>query len=255
MKYLVLLLKKSEILSALAIRLVFLTGKAKEPIHPKHLIKREKTWFSSYLKKNDKIIDLGCGSGSDIIRSAKLVKDAFALDIDKKSLGIARNLARKANIGNLKFYHQDVNKKLPFLKNTFDKVICSDVLEHLKRRNKTLDEIKRILINKGLLFLVVDNPNSNWKKIQKKYGIFYYADPDHYYEYPKSEIINLLKSKRFKIVTVRPVTYDTPFKGFIDLTGGISLSLYKYFSTWKQLMLKKNPHDATGYKIVAQIYK
>lgn len=249
------MLKKSEYLSALAIRLVYLTGKANIPMHPKHLVKKERPWFSKYLDSSDTVLDLGCGIGSDTIKSAKLVKAAIGLDFDRSSISIAKNIAREENVSNVTFSLYNLNKKLTFPENTFDKVICSDVLEHLEKRDKALNEIKRVLKNKGLLLLVVDNPDTNWKKLQKTYGLFYYADPDHKYEYPKNEIVNKLKNKNFEIVSTAPVTYDSPFKGFLDLTGGISLSVYKFFSKRKQKMLKKYPNDTTGYKIVAQIFK
>lgn len=248
-------LKKSENLSALSIRLVYLTRKAKVPIHPKHLIKKKEPWFKNYLSRNDSLLDLGCGTGTDMIKAAKIVRTAIGIDIDKRSLEIAQKLAKKAKQNNVKFLHVDLNKKLPFKDNSFHKIICSDVLEHLKRRDIALKEIVRLLKSNGVLLLVTDNPDTSWKKLLKKNGLFFYADHDHKYEYPIDEIISKLEAINFEIKSISSVTYDTPLKGFIDLTGGISLTVYKYLSKWKQKMLKKYPQDTAGYKIVAQISK
>ena len=51
MKIILLLLKKSELLSSISVKLVKLTGKSKNPIHPKHLLKKNNVWFKKYLKK------------------------------------------------------------------------------------------------------------------------------------------------------------------------------------------------------------
>ena len=247
-------LQKLDLLSAISMRLVQLTGKHRERIHPKHLIK-SKIWYSSYLKKDDRVLDLGCGYAGTLIKVARQVKEAIGCDIDQNSLKASIEIANSKKISNLKFMTADANKKLPFKNGYFDKVICSDVLEHLNHRNFALLEIKRVLKKNGLLFLVTDNPNTSWKKLLKKNGLFFYADHDHKYEYPIDEIISKLEAMNFEIKSISSVTYDTPLKGFIDLTGGISLTVYKYLSKWKQKMLKKYPQDTAGYKIVAQISK
>jgi len=251
MRVFVILLKKMEVLSALSMRLVKLTGKSNVPMHPKHLIKT-KIWFEKYLTKNDTVLDFGCGIGQAAIIISRKVRKVIGLDNDPKSLKLAKASAQNRNLKNVEFIIFDANKKLPFKNNYVDKVICSDVLEHLEKRNFALGEIRRVLKPQGVLFLVVDNPSTSWKRLQKSAGLFYYADPDHKYEYPKEAIMELLKKEDFKILHISTVTYDTPLKGLIDLTGGLSLSLYKKLRKWRQYMVKKHPEDTTGYKIVAQ---
>lgn len=251
MKFLVIILRKTEILSAVAMRLTQLSGKSKYPIHPKHLIPSG-IWFENYLNKQDHVLDLGCNSGQLSLKIAKQVKQIIGLDIDENLIKIANSEAIEKKIQNTRFLVFDANYKLQFENNSFDKIVCSDVLEHLEARDVALSEIKRVLRPKGLLFLVTDNPDTSWKRLQKSVGIFYYADLDHKYEYPKEEILTKLKSKKFKIISVETITYDTPLKGIIDLTGGISLGLYKKLRSWRQYMVEKHPEDTTGYKIVAQ---
>lgn len=250
-KIFVLFLKKLELGSALSMKLVKLTGKHTHDIHPKHLIK-SKIWFENYLNKNDIVLDLGCGIGQTSIRISPKVKKVIGLDNDLKSIKIAKVDANNKKAPNVKFLTADANRKLPFADKYFTKVIASDVLEHLTKRDQALAEIKRVLTSKGIFFLVVDNPDTSWKKLQKSVGLFYYADSDHKYEYPKNQILRILKSKNFRILSVKPVTYDTPLKGLIDLTGGISLNLYKKLRKWRETMIKMHPNETTGYKIVAQ---
>lgn len=250
-KILITLIKHLDIASAIAIKLTRLTGKSKEPIHPKHLIDH-KMWFSSYLKKNDRILDFGCGNGFNLIGIGKLVKNGVGLDINPASIKIANAQAKKKKFKNLIFTVGNCNNSLPFSNKSFDGAIASDILEHLNNPKFAIRELKRILKNRGLLFLVTDNPNTSWKKLQKSVGVQHYADPDHRYEYPKKEIIDLLKKNGFKITFFDTITYDTPFKGLIDLSGGISISVYKKLRNWREEKVKKFPSETTGYRIVAQ---
>lgn len=251
MKLIVKMLKKIEYFSAIAVRLTKLTGKSNVPIHPKHLIKTN-VWFARHLKKNDLVLDLGCNSGQIAMKIANKVKRINGLEINKNLVKRAQEEAMQKKIRNIEIFQGDANLKFPFKNNYFNKIICSDVLEHLHKRDFALSEIKRVLKYSGILFLVTDNPDTSWKRLQRSLGIFNYADPDHKYEYPKKEIIEKLKKQKFKIISIETITYDTPLKGLIDLTGGISLSLYKMLGKWRQNMVKKHPDDTTGYKIVAQ---
>ncbi len=251
MKFIVKMLKKIEYFSAIAVRLTRITGKSKIPLHPKHLLKTN-IWFAKHLKKSDLVLDLGCNSGQMAIRIADKVKQIEGLEINKVLIKRAREEALHKKIRNIKFIQGDANLKLPFRNNYFDKIICSDVLEHLNKREFALSEIRRVLKYGGILFLVTDNPDTSWKRLQKSQSLFYYADPDHKYEYPKKEIIEKLKKQKFNVISIETVTYDTPLKGLIDLAGGISLSLYKMLGKWRQDMVKKHPEDTTGYKIIAR---
>jgi ubiquinone/menaquinone biosynthesis C-methylase UbiE len=250
-KLIVAIIKKLDILSAVSCRLTKLTRKSKYPIHPKHLVK-SKIWFINSLNKDDQILDLGCGVGTSLLSISKKVKFVTGVDHDSASIEVATKKAKDLKINNISFQELDVNKGLPFKDRFFDGIICSDILEHLKKRSYILKEITRVLKPRGKLYLVVDNPDTTWKKLQKEVGLFYYADPDHKYEYPKEEILKLLEKLNYKILLTDVVTYDTPIKGVIDLIGGFSLTIYKRLRSWKEMMVRKYPHETTGFRIIAQ---
>lgn len=248
----VYLLIKIDSLSALSVRLVKLTGKHTNYVHPKHLIKSG-LWFKNYLKKDDLVLDIGCGIGQLAIDTAQNVKKVIGTDIDRKAIKIARESAKERLLTNIQFMIHDSNKKLPFQDKYFDKIIANDILEHLIKREFALKEIKRVLKKDGYLFLVCDNPDTSWKKQKKSVGFFYYADLDHKYEYSKQEIIKLLTKHKFEVLRISTVTYDTPLKGLIDLSGGISLALYKRLRKWRMNQVKKHPQETTGFRILAKI--
>lgn len=249
-KLLIILLKKFEIGSAIAVRLTKLTGKANDPIHPKHFL-TQKPWFIKYIKKEFIVLDLGCGNGQNTIKAAKFAKKIYGMDKDNTQLKIAKNLSSLKKIKNAEFLEGDLEKRLEFKNNQFNCVLMLDILEHLNKRNQFLKGVHRILTPNGLLFVSVPNKDTSWKILQKKVNINFFSDPDHKLEYSEKEIKKVLVKHKFKIIQFNYGKYDTPFRGLIDIIGGFSLSIYKKITDWRQKRADENPKEASGFEIVA----
>lgn len=110
------------------------------------------------LLPNDVVLDLGCGEGRHCI-NAYLHENVIAIgvDISFRDLQTTRNKFESfAALGQGKFYLQQVNgAKLPFADSSIDKVICSEVLEHIANYSAFLQEIDRVLKPDGLLAISV----------------------------------------------------------------------------------------------------
>ena len=247
-----LVIKKTEILSAFACRLVYYTGKYHVPLHPKHLHDLGKEWYLELLKPGNTVLDIGCHTGQHTFAAARKSKKVVALDIDIDSLTQAKNDARRQRIHNVQFFQHNVNHKLPFAKNTFDTVIFFAVLEHLLQRDLAIQEVWRVLKKEGHLFLSVPNKTTLWKSWQKTVGLPSFSDPDHKTEYTKKGIVNLLRRHKFVVLHVEPVAFDMPFVGVIDLIGGISISLYKFLSKLRYWLVMRFPSQTTSFQIIAQ---
>ena len=106
----------------------------------------------------DKIMDLGCGTGYYLflLSSLPVSLKLTGLDNDKKALDEAKESLKGKKIH---FILED-SHRLPFKENFFDKVVASEVLEHLNNDEQTLKEIYRILKPNGLL--VVSTPSINY---------------------------------------------------------------------------------------------
>lgn len=250
-KALVILLKKLDLGSAIAVRLVKITGKSKEPIHPKHFLS-QKPWFTKHLNEDDLVLDVGCGNGQNTIKISRVANSVVGVDIDKKLLKIAKRSVDLLGIKNIKFEIVNLEEKLKYQNHSFDKIIFLDVLEHLNNRYLILKEIKRILKPEGLLFIGVPNSQTSWKKFQCSVGINSFSDPDHKVEFSENEISSLLNLHSFKIINFGYGTYDTPLRGLFDIIGGFSLNAYKKLSQWRKNKAKRNPQEASGFEIVAR---
>ena len=107
------------------------------------------------LQPGDTILDLGCGEGRHVIL-AYLEQEVTSIGVD-----LALNDLKTTQEKFQPFYEPDNTRKsfglasanalqLPFADNTFDKVICSEVLEHIPDYQGALQEIERVLKPGGL---------------------------------------------------------------------------------------------------------
>jgi len=111
-------------------------------------IEVEGAFFLPYLKPEMRVLDVGCGPGSLTVGIAKRVKSVVALDIDPKSLQVAREHAKASHQTNIEFVEHTITK-LPFEDSSFDAVWGHAILCHTwAKRNEIVSEIKRVLKKK-----------------------------------------------------------------------------------------------------------
>ena len=113
------------------------------------------------LQAGDRLLDLGCGEGRHCINAFLLNEQVQAVGVD---LGAQDLATAQSRLGE---FFPDADQppgfglcnanglSLPFADNTFDKVICSEVLEHIPDYQGMLAEIDRVLKPDGLLAISV----------------------------------------------------------------------------------------------------
>jgi len=141
------------------------------------------------LKKKNKILEIGCGSG-EMTKKLENKAKITAIDLDKKQIEEARN-----KIKNAEFKIADATK-LPFKNNSFDAAYSINVLHHIPPYEKVFKEIYRVLKKSGTLFLVDVRSWVFKSKIPRIIGDAYERTE------PQSIIIKMLKDAGFKITKV-----------------------------------------------------
>lgn len=114
--------------------------------------------YSKKLKKNSKILEIGCGCGEGLMQ----FRDYFTVGVDISEESLKLSKKNNENLVNADLF------KLPFRENSFDLVYSSGLLEHFKieKARMALLEIKRV--SKGEIIIIVPNSRCFWYKLFKK---------------------------------------------------------------------------------------
>lgn len=147
--------------------------------------------------KGMNILDYGCGSGRKSIDFASKSADIYAVDTDKKSLSILEKNILTKNIKNIATAKIDKNSSLQFKNSFFDRVILSEVLEHVDSPSTIIEEIYRVMKKGGILCVSV--PTSTTERVYNFLNPNYYSKAGHRRVFTKNEIILLLESRGFSV--------------------------------------------------------
>lgn len=111
-------------------------------------------------EKNDLILDAGSGTGNLMIKLKKINAKLIGFDFCKEAIKLHKKKDKKAVVvfGNLE-------NKLPFQNNYFDKIVSNNVIYTLNKelRLKIFQEFYRVLKFDGII--VVSNINENFKPL------------------------------------------------------------------------------------------
>ncbi len=136
----------------------------------------------SDMKAGDRVLDVCCGTGAQVIEYGRHGIIATGIDTDPSMLGTAfRNKAKLAS-SNTSFYLADA-ASLPFDDNNFDYVSVSFGLHDKEReiRNRIITEMKRVVKKDGSLVFIdfkVPLPKNIWAIFART--IEFIAGESHY---------------------------------------------------------------------------
>ncbi len=99
-----------------------------------------------------KVLDVGCGNGAMAFAVASLGCEVLGVDVDESSIEHARKINR---FPNARF--EVVSGETFDLKESYDFIICSEVLEHLYRPERLVGTMARHLKEDGVLLITVPN--------------------------------------------------------------------------------------------------
>ena len=113
------------------------------------------------LEEEHMVLDLGCGFGRHAFEVLRRGAEVVACDMALNELHEVRaTYAAMAEVGEIKitsgaFTSAGDATRLPFQDETFDRIIASEVLEHIYNDEDALDELFRVLKPQGILAITV----------------------------------------------------------------------------------------------------
>lgn len=105
--------------------------------------------------KNEKILDIGCGTGI-VLKILEKFGTAVGMEISREAIHFLRKRGLKL------IACSDANQSIPFKSDTFSTITCLDVLEHLDNDFSLLREAGRVCKPGGHIFLTVPAFNILW---------------------------------------------------------------------------------------------
>lgn len=173
------------------------------------------TRFKQILKMVGKIegnfLDVGCASGLLTERLATQSRGrGWGIDINQDFIALAQK--------EYPFLHFMVARveKLPFSKEKFDAVVCSEILEHIVSPQKALGECQRVLKRNGRILVVVPSESLLFRLLwffwTKGKGRVW--DGAHLHHFKEGEIRALLEKLNFKIL--RQCTFQLGMLSLIE---------------------------------------
>lgn len=112
-------------------------------------------------KPGDFILDAGCGTGAHFSQIGPLVAGIAGVDLSEEMLKRAERRISVERIPNVRLLHGDITK-IEFPSGTFDKVICTSVLQYLNdgECERALLELVRVCKDGGTIVIHAKNRSS-----------------------------------------------------------------------------------------------
>lgn len=194
------------------------------------------------IRDGDLILDVGCGEGRHSIQAYQAAQcTVCALDIEQKNAIKTKFFLKtldEENGNRGKWLSLRANAvSMPFPDVSFDKIICSEVLEHIPEDQRVVNEFKRILKNDGILAVSV--PSYLSETIYWTMSREYRHQPGgHIRKYRLKQLLYLLKNSGFEIFKIHHEhALHVPY-WFLRCLFGINReqafipSLYHKFLVW-----------------------
>lgn len=118
--------------------------------------------------QNKIVLDLGCGTGKFMQKFYKETTKYYGLDLSNEQLNIAKEKVKDSNVEFICCSAENI----PLPDNSVDVIISTWVLGtilEIDRRNKVLEEMKRVLKKDGNIYLVENDIGGEFEEIRNRY--------------------------------------------------------------------------------------
>ena len=150
------------------------------------------------IHKESSVMDIGCGDCSRLFRLRDIFGDKIVLTgVD---LNFTEEVKRKAISNNINLIKLNIESDPPkIFDNTFDLIVMSQLIEHLKEPRETLIRIKSMLSKNGNI--LIETPSSSgldYLFFKKAYWGGYHI-PRHLHIFSKNSLSFLVRQQNMKI--------------------------------------------------------
>ena len=174
----------------------------KSPFHYSIATRVRNPYFLRFLapQPGERILDVGCGVGYFVALFNLSGCSVWGVDVDLVSVRAAREqYGQRFAVGR--------GEELPFAADTFDKLICSEVLEHIKDDARAVSELCRVAKDGATVIVTTPSPEGVFGSRIK--SICHGSNGEHCWEahqregYTAVELCSLLQDQGMEVQDVR----------------------------------------------------
>lgn len=155
--------------------------------------------FAEFEKwRGKKVLEIGCGIGSDTINFARAGAQVTAVDLSTESLALAKKRAEVFGLNNITFYQANAEQLSDYVPvERYDLVYSFGVIHHTPHPERVIDQIHEYM-DKDSIFKIMVYYRTSWKVfwMRLKYGK------------KKGETLDELIARYSEAETGCPVTYS-----------------------------------------------
>lgn len=140
------------------------------------------SFCKKYIKKDVKVLDLGCGGGRNSQYMAQQGFEVYGVDISLVAVELCRKRFKKFNLEGK--FEPGTFDGIPFPDKYFSFVVCIAAFDHDTYDNaiKSIEEIRRVLADNGLILFTFD-PTDTDEEILDEAEVL----PDETYKFVRGE--------------------------------------------------------------------
>jgi len=159
------------------------------------------------VKPGQRVLDAGCGAGRHSFEAFRRGVELFSLDYSNEEVKkvmyslVGAATEDKSNGGCWQTVCGDVHN-LPFESGFFDRIICSEVIEHVHEDTRVLKEMARILKPRGRL--AITTPTFFTEYVYDKLSPLYFTNPGgHVRKFLPKELASKIEYAGLKVYGIR----------------------------------------------------
>lgn len=188
-----------------------------------------------------RILDVGCGIGNSLFAlQAKGYSNTVGLDIERQLIEYARQMVPQAHLVVASA------EQIPFRDGAFDCAICYDLLEHVLKPERVIDNISRVLSENGTIYMSVANGYSINDVVFRLGGKVIRGRSSHVQRFRKRDIETLLRNNGFEIENIREIR-----AGVLDYVGLALEDKMSFCGALTKLSRRFGKHMSAGWEIKA----
>ncbi len=182
--------------------------------------------LNKYISNGKSVLDIGCGAGTLCFYLANKDNKCVGVDVSDRAIRFCKQTAKNLDLEKRTAF-KVINFPRESLRQKFDVVILTEVIEHLENDNLALKKIYELLNKDGIAIISTPSQNAPLYKmgLAKKFD----ERVGHLRRYTVEELVRKCEKVGFKVIETKKTEGIIRNFLFLNPIAGKSLRVVKYF--------------------------